>query len=100
MRDELFRWEHHRAWKRIPKQQATNILPSKWVLKWKVEAGQRIIKARLTVQGFRDKEPADSYSGTATRWAQRLLLAVAVENGSALDAKIEAVSIGAGTSTS
>ena len=86
MRDELLRWEHHRAWKRIPKQQATNILPSKWVLKWKVEAGQRIIKARLTVQGFRDKEPADSYSGTATRWAQRLLLAVAVENGWAIAA--------------
>ena len=80
MKDELLRWQYHKAWRRVPRRNATNLLPSRWVLKWKIVDGKRIIKARLTVQGFRDKETTENYSGTATRWTQRLLLAIAVEN--------------------
>ena len=80
MKDELLRWQYHKAWRRVPRRTATNLLPSRWVLKWKIVDGKRIIKARLTVQGFRDKETTENYSGTATRWTQRLLLAIAVEN--------------------
>ena len=63
----------------MARQKATNVLPSKWVLKWKIVNGKRIVKARLTVQGFRDRNSTECFSGTSARWAQRLLLAVAVE---------------------
>ena len=80
MRDELMRWQHHKAWKRMSRSLARNILPSRWVLKWKEVGGKRIIKARLTVQGFRDRGATQCFSGTSARWTQRLLLALAVEH--------------------
>ena len=36
MKDELLRWRYHKAWRRVPRWNATNLLPSRWVLKWKI----------------------------------------------------------------
>ena len=82
---ELLRWVKHKAWKRGNKRQATNVLKSKWVLKWKdIGSGDskaRKIKARLVAQGFLDRQETATFAGTSTRWSQRLLIAVAVQQG-------------------
>ena len=48
---ELLRWVKHKAWRRGSKTQATNVLKSTWVLKWKDQGSgdpkARKIKARL-----------------------------------------------------
>ena len=85
---ELMRWIKHSAWKRGDARNATNILKSKWVLKWKdiSDGSQKVrkIKARLVAQGFLDKQATDTFAGTSTRWGQRLLIAIAVQRGWAL----------------
>ena len=78
---ELLRWNGHKAWRRGSKASARNALQSKWVLKWKNIQGERDVKARLVVQGFRDTQTVESYASTTTRWGQRLLLAIAVQQG-------------------
>ena len=82
MLQELGRWAKHKAWRRMPRKQDSNLLQSRWVLKWKDIADssgqkQRNIKARLVVQGFRDRQAVERYSGTTTRWGQRMVLIVA-----------------------
>ena len=59
-----------------------NILDSRWVSKWKAVEGQRIIKARLTVRGFKDaqQEGMSTFAGTASRWAQKSLLPIAAQH--------------------
>ena len=44
-------------------------------LKWKSVNGKRIIKARLTVRGYKDQQASElqTYAGTATRWSQRIV---------------------------
>ena len=76
---ELQRWHHHQAWERAPRHSAKNLLTSKWVLKWKDIEGKRVIKARLTVQGFKDRQQVDNYAGTTSRWGQRLILIIAAQ---------------------
>ena len=76
---ELQRWHHHQAWERVPRNSAKNLLTSKWVLKWKDVEGKRVIKARLTVQGFKDRQQVDNYAGTTSRWGQRLILIIAAQ---------------------
>ena len=78
---ELLRWNGHQAWRRGSKASARNVLQSKWVLKWKNIQGERDVKARLVVQGFRDTQSVESYASTTSRWGQRLLLAISVQQG-------------------
>ena len=70
MIQELMRWVKHGAWKRGKFKDATNVLKSKWVLKWKdIQDGtskSRKIKARLVAQGFLDKQSTDTFAGTST----------------------------------
>ena len=85
MLEEIGRWIKHKAWKRGPRSEAQNVLSSRWVLKWK-DIGQgtekkRRIKARLVAQGFRDRQEVENYAGTTSRWAQRVLIIVAVQQG-------------------
>ena len=74
MVQELMRWVKHGAWKRGKLKESTNVLKSKWVLKWKdIQDGKvksRKIKARLVGQGFLDRQSTDTYAGTSTRWSQ------------------------------
>ena len=60
---------------------AKNIIDVRWVRKWKKDAVtlEKFIKSRLTVRGFKDTcQDLETYAGTATRWAQRLIVALAV----------------------
>ncbi len=68
------------CFKRLPKAQAPNRLDTRWVIKWKWVAGKRIIKVRLAMRGFRDRgETYETFAGTASRWAQRIVNSIAVQ---------------------
>ena len=69
------------AWRRMKRSDAPNILDSRWVLKWKLKDGKRIIQARLTARGYKDRQGCDieTYSATTTRWGQKLLLIIVTQ---------------------
>ena len=75
IRDELKRWIDLGGVERMDKSKATNVLDSRWVLKWKIIDGVREIKARLTARGYKDMQANDvnTYAGTATRYGQRFV---------------------------
>ena len=79
--DELKRWIDLGGVERMDKSKATNVLDSRWVLKWKIIDGVREIKARLTARGYKDMQANDvnTYAGTATRYGQRLVNVMAVQ---------------------
>ena len=66
-----------------PKGTTGNCMTSRWVMRWKKNAETLVeeIKARLTVRGFLDSAGPDllTYAGTASRWGQRLVVAVACQ---------------------
>ena len=85
---ELKTWQHYGCFSRKARRNAKNIIDVRWVIKWKYvrdEHGQdkRVIRARLTVRGFKDADAAHlaSYSGTTSRWGQRLIAATAAQMG-------------------
>jgi hypothetical protein len=82
MRDELQRWVATKAFARHPRKLAHNCLDSRWVLKWKLVDGKRIIKARLTVRGYKDLQGGEvkTMAATASRWGQRVVCMAAVQN--------------------
>jgi len=85
MQKELQTWAKLKCFSRKPRKDARNIIDTRWVLKFKWEeptvdatkegftnsaaAMKRIIRARLTVRGFKDVERTeiDRYAGTSTR---------------------------------
>ena len=81
--DELERWRKLGGFKRTNRATANNVVDSRWVLKWKSVDGKRIIKARLTVRGYKDQqaEQLQTYAGTATRWSQRIVNFMVVQKG-------------------
>ena len=76
--DELVRWNQRGGFKRFPKKQARNVLDSRWVLKWKKVDGMRVIKARLTARGFKDKqaEEVSTYAGDQQRLMMEVVLTI------------------------
>ena len=77
---ELKTWLKYECFKRRARKTARNIVDCKWVIKWKQEllpdgSHRRIIRARLTIRGFKDVDAADltRYAGTSQRYSQRLL---------------------------
>ena len=54
MLDELRRWLNLGAFERCSKEHAGYEIGARWVLKWKVVNGARIVQARLVVRGFKD----------------------------------------------
>jgi hypothetical protein len=82
MRDELKRWNRCNGFRRHPRALSQNILDSRWVLKWKLVDGKRVIKARLTVRGYKDLQGGDlkTMASTASRWGQRVVCMAAVQN--------------------
>ena len=83
--EELKRWHDLKCFKRMLRSKAKNKVDGTWVLKWKKVRKEidgkscwtRIIKARLTARGFKDlqafSDNVTTYSGTATKWAQRMV---------------------------
>ena len=88
--EELKTWVAHECFSRKPRKHATNIIDVKWVGKWKhVKSATdptktvRVIRMRLTLRGFKDRD-ADglvTYSGTASRLAQKLTISEACVRG-------------------
>ena len=77
---ELKTWLKYECFTRRDRRTARNVVDCKWVIKWKQEllpdgSKRRIIRARLTIRGFKDIEAADltRYAGTSQRYSQRML---------------------------
>ena len=71
--DELKRWTELKGFVRYPKHRSKNIIDSRWVLKWTIVDGKRVIKARLTARGFKHAQASEvkTFAGTATRWGMQ-----------------------------
>ena len=94
---ELITWAKYKCFSRKKRREAKNIIDCRWVLKWTWDRptsdaqqgaqqnakARRIVRARLTVRGFKDthKGYIDNYAGTTQRHSQRLLVAEAVLRG-------------------
>ncbi len=81
---ELKTWIKFKCFCRRKKATARNVVDCKWVIKWKNEVlpdgtSRRIIRARLTIRGFKDIDAAglEKYAGTSQRYSQRLLVSEA-----------------------
>ena len=62
------------TYERMPRKLARNIVDTRWVIRWKLVDGTRIIKVRLTMRGFKDHcINLETFAGTATRWSQRVV---------------------------
>ena len=82
MFDELERWRTLGTFRRMPSAQARNVLDSRWVLKWnQKDKEKKSVKARLTVRGFLDQQSnsLSTFSATASRWSQRLVVSITVQ---------------------
>ena len=66
----------------VPKSTVPNEMSSKWVFRWKVVGGEKVVKARLTIRGFEDREAESlaTYAGTTSRWGQRLISSLAAQH--------------------
>ena len=76
VRTELSSFAELKVFRVVPRGTTGNCMSSRWVLRWKAEAAPGVLmllKARLTVRGFLDKDQGIStFAGTASRWGQRL----------------------------
>ena len=84
IRKEVASFRKLDTFKVIPRTQAINVMDSKFVLRWKAdnETGQRVVKARITVRGFQDKQASslETYASTASRWGQRFVVSTCVNH--------------------
>ena len=73
---ELRTWQGFKCFERRKRSEAPCIIDAKWVLKWKMVKGQRTIRARLCLRGFKESGADDqsNYASTASRFSQRLLV--------------------------
>ena len=69
MHRELKTWHDLKCISRKPCSQASCIIDTRWVFKWKYVAGVRTIRARLTLRGFKEgfTEGQVNYAATATK---------------------------------
>ena len=80
LRKEIKSFVDNKTFKVNLRSACPNICSSKWVMKWKLVGGIRVIKARLTVRGFEDlATDLSTFASTASRWGQRLILSVCVQ---------------------
>ena len=94
--EELKTWAKYKCFSRKDRNKAHNIIDCRWVLKWKydreplsaqeiregkVATVKKIIRARLTIRGFKDldKSVVDTYAGTSQRYSQRMLVSECVK---------------------
>ena len=85
--EELATWNDLKCFSRKLRRDAHNIIDTRWVIKfkWVQKDGKwvRIIRARLTVRGFKDsgKADVDRYAGTSSRSSQKVVVSEAVARG-------------------
>eukprot|EP00971_Amphidinium_carterae_P350102 6491381-Amphidinium_carterae.1 len=80
-RDEVTSWVDHDVLEAIPLSSARNVVDARWVLRWKYqEGGERKVKARLCLRGFRDQQKCDldTVAFTASRLSQRVVSSLSV----------------------
>jgi len=93
----LITWAKLKRFSRKKGAGARNVIDTRWVLKFKhkqeatdaessgaaAPKTTKVIRARLTVRGFKDhaRNTIDTYAGTSTRYAQKLLCSEAVRQG-------------------
>ena len=78
-REEIASFDELECFELSPRTENQNTCTSRWVLRWKLKNQERIIKARLVIRGFQDKEvEVATYSSCTTRWGQRLVTSLAV----------------------
>jgi len=66
---------------RMPRKMSKNRLDTRWVETWKQVEGQWIIKSRLTMRGFKDREQSlETFAGTASRAGQRIVNSEAAQH--------------------
>ena len=75
MIDELKTWQDYKCFKRRSRATAPCIIDAKWVYKWKYVKGERRIRARLCLRGFKETgaDSQSNFAATASRFSQRLL---------------------------
>ena len=77
---ELKTWNDLKCFRRRQRREAPCVIDTRWVFKWKFVDGKKIIRARLTLRGFKETGADDqsNYSAAATKWSQRLLVSESV----------------------
>ncbi len=69
-----------KCFRRFLRKHARTVVDCRWVLRWKVENGKRVLRARLTLRGFKDRESdLHTFACTASRWGQRAVNAVTAQ---------------------
>lgn len=68
---ELKTWNDLKCFRRRKRSDAPCVIDTRWVFKWKFVDGKKIIRARLTLRGFKETGADDqsNYSATATKWS-------------------------------
>jgi hypothetical protein len=80
VRKELASFHEMHTFEFVLRSLVENICSSRWVMKFKLVDGIRVIKARLTIRGYEDMSvDASNYAGTCSRWGQRLINSVCVQ---------------------
>ena len=70
MLEEFQRWLNLGAFERMPKEDASNLIDARWVLKWKKIDDKYVIQAQLVVRCFEDLQASQlsTFAGTTSRW--------------------------------
>ena len=78
--EELTIWQKYKCFTRDWKSNATNLMSSRFVIKWKYITDKdgkkvRIIRMRLAIRGFEDADAEDlvTYSATGARLSQKII---------------------------
>lgn len=75
MLSELRRWHSFKCCSLHGRREARNFVDCRWVLKWKIADGRRIIRLGLTLRGFKVAQAGEvaRFASTASWWGQRLV---------------------------
>jgi len=69
------------CFERMARKLSKNRLDTRWVETWKQVDGKWIIKSRLTMRGFKDREQSlETFAGTASRAGQRIVNSEAAQH--------------------
>ena len=83
MAKEWASWADHSTFQPRLRSMATNTIDARWLHKFKIVDGKKVVKSRLCVRGFKDTQgdAVTTSASTAARWTQRLVCSVAANHG-------------------